>query len=72
MVWASVWLDERGRAWRSILIIMESDLGAPKGGYSAKSYIKALTKGLLPHWRRLQLLMQDNAGMASDEAHQHH
>jgi transposase len=63
MVWASIWLDERGRARRSNLVIMERDLGAQKRGYSAKSYIEALTKGLLPHYRRSQLFMQDGAGI---------
>jgi transposase/transposase-like protein len=61
MVWASVWLDERGHPRRSPLVIMERDLNAPKHGYSAQSYIQALTKGLLPHWRRSQWFMQDNA-----------
>jgi transposase len=63
MVWASIWLDERGRARRSNLVIMERDLDAQKRGYSAKSYIEALTKGLLPHYRRSQLFMQDGAGI---------
>jgi hypothetical protein len=35
MVWASIWLDERGRARRSNLVIMERDSDAPRGGYSA-------------------------------------
>jgi hypothetical protein len=47
IVWASVWLDERGQLRRSKLIIMARDPDAPKGGYSTKSYIEALTKGLL-------------------------
>jgi hypothetical protein len=63
MVWALIWLDKRGRARRSNLVIMERDLGAQKRGYSAKSYIKALTKGLLPYYRRSQLFMQDGAGI---------
>jgi hypothetical protein len=49
MVWASIWLNERGRARRSPLVIMERDPDAPRRSYSAKSYIKALTKGLLPY-----------------------
>lgn len=61
MVLASVWLDERGEPRRSPLVIMERDSDAPKGGYTSKSYIQALTEGLLPHWRRSQLFMQDNA-----------
>jgi transposase len=63
MVWACVWLDERGRPRRSKLIIMERDPNAKKRGYSAKSYMEALTKGLLPHYWRSQLFMQDNAGI---------
>jgi hypothetical protein len=42
---------------------MEHDLNAKKHGYSAQSYIKALTKGLLPHWKCSQLFMQDGAGI---------
>jgi transposase len=40
---------------------MERDSDAPRGGYSSKSYITALTEGLLPNWRRSQQFMQDNA-----------
>ena len=68
MVWASIWLDERGRARRSNLVIMERDSDAPRGGYSAQSYIKALTKGLLPYYRRSQLFMQDGAGIYRSRA----
>jgi hypothetical protein len=48
MVWASVWLDERGRPRRSPLVIMNRDPDALRRGYSSKSYIAALRKGLLP------------------------
>jgi transposase len=41
---------------------MERDSDALHGGYSAKSYIEALTKGQLLYWRRSQLFMQDGAG----------
>ena len=61
MVWALIWLDERGRPRRSNLVIMERDPSAPRGGYSSKSYIKALRQGLLPHWQRSQVFMHDNA-----------
>ena len=61
MVWAAIWLDERGCSWRSDLIIMQRDPDAPHGGYSAQSYIQALQQGLLPHWRDSQLFMHDNA-----------
>jgi hypothetical protein len=68
MVWACAWLDERGHPRRSKLIIMERDPNAKTRGYSAKSYMEALTKGLLPHYRRLQLFMQDNAGIHRSRA----
>jgi hypothetical protein len=45
MVWASIWVDERGRARRSKLVMMERDPDALKGGHSAQNYIKALTEG---------------------------
>ena len=48
MVWGAIWLDERGRALRSNLVIMERDLNAKNRGYSAQSYIEALNKGLFP------------------------
>jgi hypothetical protein len=68
MVWASVWLDERGRLRRSKLVIMKRDPQAKKKGYSSKSYMEALIKGLLPHYRRSQLFMQDNAGIHTSHA----
>ena len=68
MVWGSIWLDERGRPRRSKLIIMERDPDAPRGGYSSKSYIETLRKGLLPHWRRSQLFMHDNARIHTSRA----
>jgi transposase len=71
MVWASVWLDERGQPRRSKLIIVECDPDAPKGGYSTRSYIKALAKGLLPHYQCSQLFMQDNAAIHTSKAAKH-
>jgi transposase len=68
MVWASVWLDERGRPRRSPLVIMDRDPDALRGSYSSKSYIAALRKGLLPSWRRSQLFMQDNARIHTSRA----
>jgi transposase len=68
MVWASVWLDERGRPRRSKLIIMQRDFNAPKGGYSTQRYIETLKQGLLPYWRRSQLFMQDNARIHTSRA----
>jgi hypothetical protein len=61
MVWASIWLDKCSHPRRRQLVIMEQDLNAPRGGYSAQSYIKALEKGLLPYWHCFQLFTQDNA-----------
>jgi transposase len=61
-------VDERGHPRRSKLVIMERDPDAKKRGYSAKSYMEALTKGLLPHYRRSQLFMQDNAGIHRSRA----
>jgi hypothetical protein len=52
MVYASVWLDGRGHLRRGKLVIMERDLLAKKKGYSNKSYMEALIKGLLPYYRR--------------------
>jgi hypothetical protein len=52
MVWGLIWVDKRGRARRLNLVIMERNSDAPRGGYSAQSYIEALKKGLLPHYRR--------------------
>lgn len=68
MVWTSVWLSERGQPRRSPLIIMERDLDAPRSGYTAKSYIHALERGLLPYWRRSQLFMHDNARIHTSRA----
>lgn len=46
MVWAGIWL--RGR---TELIIIERDEDSPSGrGYTAKSYIETLEKGLLPFY----------------------
>jgi hypothetical protein len=61
MVWASIWVDERGCARKSDLVIMDCDFNAPKHGYSSQSYLEALRKGLLPYWHPTQLFMQDNA-----------
>jgi transposase len=61
MVWASIWLDEWGQVQRSNLVIMERDSDASRGGYSTQSYIKTLTKGLLPYYRHLQLFIQNGA-----------
>jgi transposase len=61
MVWGAIWLDERGQPRRSPLVIMDRDPDAPRGGYTAQSYIETLEEGLKPHWRSSQLFMHDNA-----------
>ena len=61
MVWASIWLDERGRVRRSPLVIMERDPNAARTGYSANSYIEALEEGLLRNYHPGERFMQDNA-----------
>jgi hypothetical protein len=47
---------------------MERDSDAPRGGYSAQSYIEAFTKGLLSYYRRSQLFMQDGASIHRSRA----
>ena len=49
IVWAAIWLDKRGRLRRSKLVIINYNLDTLKCSYSAKSYIEALIKGLLPY-----------------------
>lgn len=56
MVWGMVW-----KGSRSELIIMERDNAAPRGGYSARLYQKALQEGLLPHYKGTRHFQQDNA-----------
>jgi transposase len=68
MVWASIWLDKRSQAQRSELVIMERDPSAKRKGYSSQSYIKTLTKGLLPRWKHSQHFMQDNARIHTSRA----
>jgi transposase len=61
MVRASIWLDERSQTQRS-------DPDAKRKGYSSQSYIKTLTKGLLPRWKHSQHFMQDNARIHTSRA----
>jgi len=42
-------------------VIMDRDFQAKKQGYSGRSYIQTLEKGLLPHYKPLQAFVQDNA-----------
>ena len=46
---------------RSELIIMKRDQAATRKGYTANSYQKALTEGLLPHYDETRHFQQDNA-----------
>jgi hypothetical protein len=68
MVWAAIWLDKHSYPRRSTLVIIERAPNTPRRGYSAQSYMQALTEGLLPHWRRSQLFMQDGAGIHRSRA----
>lgn len=61
MVWASIWLDRRGRVRRSPLVIMPRDPAARRKGYSAWSYIEALREGLLCNYHAGDIYMHDNA-----------
>ena len=61
MVWASIWIGRGGVPGRSPLVIMQRDETRRRAGYTAWSYLEALEEGLLPHYRRGQLFMADNA-----------
>ena len=67
MVWGCIWLTEEGEARRSPLVIMKRDPMAPRKGYTAKSYIKALCEGLLPSYEVGELFLQDNARIHTAE-----
>ena len=56
-----VWAAFSGALGRSDLIVMERDLDAPKGGYSAQSYLKVLEDQLPGIWEPGLIYMQDNA-----------
>jgi transposase len=60
MVWASIYIDSRGRTQRSPLVIMQRDANAAHNGYTADSYIDALEEGLLPSYRPGERFMMDN------------
>ena len=61
MVWAAIWIGPGGVVGRSPLVIMERDTTRRRGGYTAWSYLIALTEGLLPNYRAGELFMQDNS-----------
>jgi transposase len=57
MVWAGIWLGGRTK-----LIIMERDEESPSGrGYTSKSYISTLEKGLILIYTPGIVFQQDNA-----------
>jgi transposase len=56
-----VWAAFSGALGRSDLIVMERDPKAPKGGYSAESYLKVLEEQIQRVWEPGLIFMQDNA-----------
>ena len=56
MVWGAIW-----REGRSPLVFLERDENSPRKGYSARSYIKVLEKGLRPYYNGTRHFQQDNA-----------
>jgi hypothetical protein len=56
MVWACIFVDGR-----TDLVIMERDPAAPKGGYTARSYIWALEEAFLHEYEPGTPFQQDNA-----------
>ena len=67
MVWASIWIDSRGRTQRSLLVIMTRDPNSARNSYSANSYIEALEEGLLPNYQPGERFMIDNASIHTAE-----
>jgi len=61
MVWAAIWIDSDGVVGRSPLVIMKRDSSRRRAGYTARSYLKALTEGLLPNYSAGELFTRDNA-----------
>ncbi|KAJ5975663.1 hypothetical protein N7481_009370 [Penicillium waksmanii] len=60
MVWAGIWLGGRTK-----LVIMERDFSEGQrgrgGGYTTKSYLKALEEGFIEHYEPGTIFQQDNA-----------
>lgn len=56
MVWGAIWVGGR-----SDLVIMERDGDSKGNGYSTRSYLDALEKGLLPDYKPGGFFQQDNA-----------
>lgn len=55
MVWGCIWWG--GKAFS----IMKRDPESPRNGYTAKSYVETLRRGLIPHYEPLDPFVQDNA-----------
>ena len=56
MAWGAIY-----RTGRSPIIIMDRDEQSARNGYTARSYQKALSEGLLPIYDGMRLFQQDNA-----------
>ena len=56
MAWGAIY-----RTGRSPIIIMERDEQSARKGFTAQSYQKALSEGLLPIFNGTRLFQQDNA-----------
>ncbi len=56
MVFGVIW-----REGRSQLVLMQRDATAPRNGYTANSYMRALEEGLLPYYDQTRHFQQDNA-----------
>ncbi|GMG13310.1 unnamed protein product [Aspergillus oryzae] len=56
MVWGAIWIGGRSQ-----LVVLERDELSPRGGYSTKSYLACLEKGLLPIYKPGSIFQQDNA-----------
>jgi len=63
-----VWAGFSGLTGRSALVPMVRDLDAPRGGYSARSYIATLEQGLLPVYDHRITFMHDNASIHTANA----
>jgi transposase len=57
MVWAGIWIGGR----TDLIIIERDEESRSGGGYTAKSYILALEKGLMPIYTPNLVFQQDNA-----------
>ena len=56
MIWGAIWVGHH-----SDIVIMNRDEDAPRGGYSANSYLEVLQDQLPRCWQPGMVFMQDNA-----------